>query len=623
VIPVGADKRPLVSWKEYQSRFPTPEELVGWWTQNPDAQVGVVTGKISNLTVVDMEAGADFSLIKDKTYVVETGGKGRHYYFQYESEFKNAVRILPSVDVRSEGGYVVGACSETQKGVYSVIEDAKVNRMSAQTKNMFLEANKKQLPWYASSGQTSYPRVATEGLDYIGVGEGMRNDAMTKFAGSIHARLHPSLWSSIGWQIFESANQKNKPPLPPYELRMTWSSIGERESRQNPGGRDYSESVSKTWGPAPQESEHIPGSISPDHPDSYPETFQDSLVDELKADPKETLHASEVAKLQVIDTDHTYPIDMPPFDEALLGGFSAGELIVVAGQSGHGKTTLIQDWSTTLSSGGQSKRTKLPSLWFSYEVMAKPLWQKFQSMGADEDTPIYMPRFNETGDTEWVIDVIERAIVKWGIKVVCIDHIGFLRAPKGNYSNAADALTNTVRALKRLAVKRGLIVLLPVHVRKTSAKTPDLNDIRDSLGIAQEADTVFFIGREKDDSGLPTNQAKLWLVKNRKTGISVSAMFDFQFGRYYYNAGDSSNRLPTEPMQEPDGEPASSDSEPNESSPESPDNKPPAESPAGPDDMKQNPIQGLFGGDKKTAHCVKCGDSIAGEDDGLCNACSA
>lgn len=538
MIPVGLDKRPLVSWKEFQTRRATADELVSWWTNNPEAQIGIVTGQISNLTVVDVESDGDFDLVKDPTFMVETGGKGRHYYFTYESQFKNAVRIFPSVDIRSEGGYVVAPGSTTSKGPYTVIREAEVLQMSSETRTAFLGAKKKELPWYANSGPSLYPK-ANEGLEYSGANEGGRNDSMTKFAGSIHAKLHQSLWASIGWQMFEQANLKNSPPLPPYELRVIWNSIGSMEVRNNPGGRDYTGGVSRepqTWGPAPSSS-----SENKEH--RYDDSLADEpVVDPDAPDPKETLHASEVASLQQVDSDHTYPLGMAPFDEALLGGFSAGELVVVAGQSGHGKTTLIQDWSVTLSSGGQAKTDKLPSLWFSYEVLAKPLWQKFQGMGADLDTPIYMPRFNETGDMEWVLDVIEKAIVKWNIKVVCIDHLGFLRPPKGHYSNAADAITHTVRMLKRLAVKRGLIILLPVHVRKTNSKTPDLNDIRDSLGIAQEADTVFFIGREKDDAGLPTAQAKLWLVKNRKSGIAVSAMFDFQFGRYYYNADDTKKR---------------------------------------------------------------------------------
>lgn len=533
VIPVGTDKRPLVIWKEFQTRRASVDELVTWWTTNPDAQIGIVTGQISDLTVIDVESDGDFSIVPDKTFTVETGGKGRHYFFKYEKEFKNAVRVFPSVDVRSEGGYVVAAGSETAKGAYSVILDVEVREMSSETKMKFLAQNKASkagpLPWYASSGQSAYPKISTSGLEYEGCGEGGRNDAMAKFAGSIHAKLHPSLWATIGYQLFEQANQKNTPPLPPYELRITWNSIGTIESRNNPGGRNYGMPDSeKTWGPEPIKA-----------PLPAP-TFTDSTADEIEPglDPKDTLHASEIAALQVVDSDHTYPLDMPTFDDALLGGFSAGEVVVVAGQTGHGKTTLIQDWSVTLSSGGTAGREKLPSLWFSYEVLAKPLWQKFQGMGATIDTPIYMPRFNETGDINWVIDVIEKAIEKWGIKIVCIDHLGFLKAPKGNYSNAADAITHTVRALKQLAVRRGLIILMPVHMRKTNSKNPTIEDIKDSSGIGQEADTVFFIGREKDDAGLPTQQAKVWLVKNRKTGIAVSATFDYQFGRYYYNANN-------------------------------------------------------------------------------------
>jgi archaellum biogenesis ATPase FlaH len=531
VIICGTDKKPILPWKEFMGRYATPEELVKWFTDFPEAQIGIVCGPISNLTVIDVESTGDLDLIKDQTYTVKSGGGGKHFYFQYDPDFKNAVGLLPKIDIRSTGGFIVASGSTTHKGHYETVLDLDVCKMSFQTKMAFKMANRPQLPWFATSGATSYPGMSADSLDYIGVSEGGRNDAMTKLAGSIHAKLHSSLWQTIGRKMFEEANLKNTPPLPPYEMNVIWTSIGVREVTQNPMGRDYSIGASKekTWGPSPA-----------------PQKFGDSIGDDsdgVSTDTKETLHASEVAGLQVVDSDHTYSLDMPPFDEALLGGFSAGDLVIVAGQSGHGKTTLIQDWSVTLSSGGQSNRDKLPSLWFSYEVLAKPLWQKFQLMGANTETPIYMPRFNETGDTEWVLDVIEKAIIKWGIKVVCIDHLGFLRAPKGNYSNAADAVTHTVRALKRLAIKRGLIILLPVHVRKTSAKTPDLNDIRDSLGIAQEADTVFFIGREKDESGLSTQQAKVWLVKNRKTGIAVSATFDYQFGRYFYNA-DADKKKP-------------------------------------------------------------------------------
>lgn len=536
VVPVGPSKIPLIPWKEYQKKRPTPQELVEWFTKYPDAQVGIVTGAISDLTVIDIEVEGDPNLIKDQTYSVKTGGGGIHRYLKFEPDFKNAVRVFPNCDVRSEGGYVVAAGSTTSKGHYEVLNDIDVAVMSPETKKMFQDASKKHLAPSVTSISAFPSTQIHEPLEYAGYGMGNRNDMMTKFAGAIMAKLHPSLWASVGWQMFEEGNRKNSPPLGLHELKATWESIGSREMKQNPGGRTYTPRREKTWGPADETTESSGESRLQD----MQQAEVAEVAEDVTRDSTETLHVAEVAELQTIDTDHTYPLDMPPIDGALLGGFSAGEVIVVAGQSGSGKTTIIQDWTVTLAGGGVgAAREKLPTLWFSYEVLAKPLWEKFQNMGASVDTPIYMPKYNDTGETKWVVDVIEKAIVKWKIRVVAIDHLGFLRPPKGNYANAADAVTHTVRALKKLAVKHGLIILMPVHVRKTISKVPDLNDIRDSLGIAQEADTVFFIGREKDDNGLPTKQAKLWLVKNRKSGISVNATFDFSFGRYYYNANAS------------------------------------------------------------------------------------
>ena len=527
VIPVGDDKRPLVQWKDYQTRKPTNEELVEWWTRNPEAQIGIVTGQISNLTVIDIEKDGDFNLIPEVTYMVQTGGGGRHYYFQYETEFKNAVRMLPSVDVRSEGGYVVAAGSRTQKGGYFELNNVEVIQMPSQIRKTFLEASR-GLP--ALNGK--YPKISTEGLEYLGAAAGARNDSMAKYAGLIHAKLHSSLWSSLGLQLFVGANKENNPPLEQKELMTIWESIGGREMIQNPEGRKFLPQQQRLrqgdqWGPF----DSIAGSDEVDR------------LFEAERNSRESLHVSEVAKLQVIDTDHTYPIDMQPFDEALLGGFTAGELIVVAGTSGSGKTSLLQDWSVTLASGGQTKTTKLPTLWFSYEVYPKPLWQKFEIMGANQDTPLYMPRFNESGEFKWVMEVVEEAIRKWDIKIVVIDHLGFLRAPKGNYANEADAITYTVRAMRGLAKKYGLIIMFQVHVKKTISRMADLSDIKGSSGIAQEADTVFFIAREKDDSGLATSHAKVSLIKNRKTGMMVSAMLDYQFGRYFFDVGDMEKKL--------------------------------------------------------------------------------
>ena len=79
--------------KDWQQRASTdPKQIGEWWTQWPDANIGIITGKISDLLVIDVDPrhGGDKSLEdlikkhgKPKTYVVGTGGRGLHLYFQY------------------------------------------------------------------------------------------------------------------------------------------------------------------------------------------------------------------------------------------------------------------------------------------------------------------------------------------------------------------------------------------------------------------------------------------------------------------------------------------------------------------------------------------------------------
>ena len=196
-------------------------------------------------------------------------------------------------------------------------------------------------------------------------------------------------------------------------------------------------------------------------------------------------------------------------------------------------TTLIQNWTITRT----TRDNKTPALWFTYEVLARALWEKFESMGAVSDTPIYFPSFNETGDIEWVLEMIEEGIQKYGVKFVAIDHLGFLRPPKSEeYANNADAITKTVRTLKQYAVKRQIMVTLPVHVRKTGNKNLDLDDVKDSVGIVQEADSVFFIDRMRDDSsGLYKEQSVVRLQKNRETGASCVGVFNFSGNLFTFN----------------------------------------------------------------------------------------
>ena len=104
----------------------------------------------------------------------------------------------------------------------------------------------------------------------------------------------------------------------------------------------------------------------------------------------------------------------------------------------------------------------------------------------------------------------------------------------GNYSNYVSQI---VRDLKTIAKDEKIIIILPVHVRKT--EDPGMNDLKDSSAISQESDMVIMINRERDYSGgsdqYYTNHVNLYSVKNRSTGQNFKGWFTLVDGEFVHD----------------------------------------------------------------------------------------
>lgn len=112
VIPLRpSGKEPLIPWQEYQKRLPTEQEVLEWWSQWPTANIGLVTGSISNLLVLDADGEKGLKYLQEvdfKSPVTVISGKGKHLYFKWSEGIRNsASKIAEGVDIRGEGGYCV------------------------------------------------------------------------------------------------------------------------------------------------------------------------------------------------------------------------------------------------------------------------------------------------------------------------------------------------------------------------------------------------------------------------------------------------------------------------------------------------------------------------------------
>ena len=146
VIPLRPkSKKPLIPWEQFQSRLTTEYEVRGWFERTPDLNIGIVTGKLSGLFVVDLDDGTEgatswaslchrHGCAALKTRTASTVSGGRHLLFRYPENavLRNTTKQEPHIDTRGEGGYIVAAPSYVEdltkepprKGAYAWVDES-------------------------------------------------------------------------------------------------------------------------------------------------------------------------------------------------------------------------------------------------------------------------------------------------------------------------------------------------------------------------------------------------------------------------------------------------------------------------------------------------------------------
>lgn len=120
-----------------------PPGCQGFESQSPYLNIGVLTGKPSNIVVVDIDIKDDGlqtwnELISQhsipNTFTVQTGSGGYHYYFTYNDDvkdLKNSSRCInkKGIDFKTTGGQVVfiNSIHPDTHNLYSIINNTSIN----------------------------------------------------------------------------------------------------------------------------------------------------------------------------------------------------------------------------------------------------------------------------------------------------------------------------------------------------------------------------------------------------------------------------------------------------------------------------------------------------------------
>lgn len=230
-------KRPIVSWKQFQSRLASRDEVNQWFDDNLPANIAIITGKLSQLVVVDLDSEEAVATFRENGWfdgagVVKTK-RGYHLYFSYPGfEVKNSTNKSFGVDIRGEGGYVLAPPSV--HGSWTPYEWKDRNILDHKPVSLPVEifefVTKKDLP--GNNNIVEPTKTESSNDKFItGCDEGERHDWGIKLAGRFFGKgLHESaiLTLMIDW------NKKNKPPLADKEIHQMVKNIADHEKEKKP-----------------------------------------------------------------------------------------------------------------------------------------------------------------------------------------------------------------------------------------------------------------------------------------------------------------------------------------------------------------------------------------------------
>ncbi|MBT9132069.1 MAG: hypothetical protein DDT33_00579 [Firmicutes bacterium] len=202
-------KHPKIGWKQYQTTRVSSERAQVWF-RDPDTNIGIVTGEISNLVVIDedLKGAADFLDLPPTLTVLTRDGR-RHFYFQHPGYPVKTGPLTTNLDLKGDGGYVVAPPSKHFLGmIYTVLNPNQP--MVVLPSNVFPTK---------TNISASYPIL-----------EGTRDVTLTQLAGSlIGRRMHSDQTLAL---VRAYNSQYCVPPLPDADIMKIVNGISISEARK-------------------------------------------------------------------------------------------------------------------------------------------------------------------------------------------------------------------------------------------------------------------------------------------------------------------------------------------------------------------------------------------------------
>lgn len=506
IIPVQG-KTPLVPWKVYQTRRANEEEIKNWWTKWPEADIGCVTGSITDRLILDIDGAEGIKSISGMvippTKSVRTK-RGIQYHFRNVSEVTKTTiaGLMPQVDVRGEGGYV--------KLPPSLFSDGSGR--------------------YEWVGDTTEVAECPQWLIDLLTKREVKSEVISKSQGWIAEVLNNLTDGSKHQQIVSILGRLRHDN---YAKEDAFAFVMPYAREKGVSEQDIWDRINSVW------------SLYQGKPIiSIPETSEPFV---FKTDVNEYLQdLQERAK----KFEPEFPTGFPSLDR-LTKGFPRQNVYVIGAPTNGGKTQFVLSNILTLLKKGKKV------LYFSTEMPQKEIRDRFNALGAgipiDELTSgflrhenkeklvTFLKTFDSSGfivspEDRPTLENIANGLDRVKPDIIFVDHIHHIRMKTDNRRTEID---DFVMGFKKLILDHNIPGVVTAQLRRKESIDGKpihytMHDFKESGGIENEAGVCLLLCPPEEWTNERIQHVTGYIPKNRhgKREVRFSLEFDTDIARF-------------------------------------------------------------------------------------------
>lgn len=236
-------------------------------------------------------------------------------------------------------------------------------------------------------------------------------------------------------------------------------------------------------------------------------------------------------------------------DTLLYQGLAPGDLVVIGARPGQGKTAVSLQIARNAAKDGKNvmlfememtpSQIAQRSVLSTGQVVAESLQRGSYDWQALEIATGLLEKYsnitidNRSRTYDDIVSKIMLAHNNGHCDFAVIDHLGLIRRPNDAKMTVAQQLEEYTTGFKTLAQEAEIPILLLCQLNRDSAKTdrePELQDLRNSGAIEQDADIVLLLQKDKTNDSVVNAY-----IRKMRQGQGVDSYISLQASEYFTN----------------------------------------------------------------------------------------